>query len=145
MSDITYIIVHCAYTPPSMDIGRDDIDRWHREKGWMGIGYHAVIRRDGTVENGRPLYKQGAHVRAMNAKSKGICLIGGMNASKTGPEVNYTDAQLFSLKELIDDWRFNHYPAAKIAGHTDFDKGKTCPNFDAAHWYETGEVISNLD
>jgi len=144
MSNITHIIVHCAYTPPSMDIGRDEIDRWHREKGWMGIGYHAVLRRSGTVEHGRPLYKQGAHVRGMNAQSKGICLIGGMNADKTGPEVNYSDAQMSSLKKLIDDWRYDHYPDAKVAGHTDFDQGKTCPNFDAAHWYETGEVKSIL-
>ena len=52
--DVKYIVVHCSYTPEQMDIGAD-IDRWHREKGWMMIGYHKVIRRDGTIEDGRPL------------------------------------------------------------------------------------------
>lgn len=140
MSNITHLIVHCSYTPPKMDIGASDIDRWHRERGWLGCGYHFVIKRDGTVEDGRPLDKNGAHVRGMNSTSKGICLVGGMNRSKSGAEVNYTDEQMEALRKLIDDLRDEHFPLAKVAGHTDFDKHKTCPNFDAAHWYETGEV-----
>lgn len=142
---ITHIIVHCAYTPPQMDIGAADIDRWHREKGWMMIGYHAVIKRDGTIEDGRPLARTGAHVRGMNSRSRGICLIGGMNKAKDGPEVNYTDEQYASLRKLIVEWQTDHFPSAIVAGHTDFDKNKTCPNFDAAHWFEHDEVVSNLD
>jgi len=49
------LIIHCAATPPSMDIGAKEIDRWHKEQGWSEIGYHFVIRRDGTIEKGRPL------------------------------------------------------------------------------------------
>lgn len=140
MSNITYIIVHCAYTPPNMDIGAKEIDEWHRKRGWLGIGYHAVIRRSGEVEMGRPLDRTGAHVRGMNSVSRGICLVGGMNRSKDGPALNFTDEQFESLRNLIDEWKRDYYPIAKVAGHTDFDKHKTCPNFDAAHWYETGEV-----
>jgi N-acetyl-anhydromuramyl-L-alanine amidase AmpD len=127
-----------------MDIGASDIDRWHRERGWLGCGYHFVIKRDGTVEDGRPLEKTGAHVRGMNSKSKGICLVGGMNRAKSGAEVNYTDEQMEALRKLIDDLRDEHFPDAKVAGHVDFDNHKTCPNFDAAHWYETGEVKPNV-
>lgn len=144
MSSIKHIIVHCAYTPPSMDIGVKEIDSWHRKRGWMGCGYHAVITRDGTVELGRPLNKTGAHVRGMNTTSRGICLIGGMNRSKTGPEINYTDEQYESLRMLIDQWKDWHYPMAKVSGHTDWDSNKTCPNFDAGHWYETGEIKSTI-
>ena len=82
--DVKYIVVHCSYTPEQMDIGAADIDRWHREKGWMMIGYHKVIRRDGTIEDGRPLNKRGAHVKGLNAKSIGVVMIGGMNRSKSG-------------------------------------------------------------
>ena len=142
-SDVKYLIVHCSYTPESMDIGKSDIDRWHREKGWMMIGYHKVIKRDGTVEDGRPLSKSGAHVRGMNRTSIGICLIGGMNRSKDGPEINYTDEQMKSLRSLLDDLS-KDYPKAKVRGHTDFDKGKTCPNFDAGKWYETDEIVSTM-
>ena len=141
--DVKYLIVLCAYTPEKMDIGASDIDRWHREKGWMMIGYHKVIKRDGTVEDGRPLSKSGAHVRGMNRTSIGICLIGGMNRSKDGPEINYTDEQMKSLRSLLDDLK-EDYPIAKVRGHTDFDKGKTCPNFDAGKWYETDEIVSTM-
>lgn len=142
-SDVKYLIVHCSYTPESMDIGKSDIDRWHREKGWMMIGYHKVIKRDGTVEDGRPLSKSGAHVRGMNRTSIGICLIGGMNRAKDGPEINYTDEQMKSLRSLLDDLS-KDYPKAKVRGHTDFDKGKTCPNFDAGKWYEDDEIVSTM-
>lgn len=142
-SKITHLIVHCAYTPINMDIGVKEIDRWHKEKGWLGIGYHAVIRRDGTVEDGRPLEKTGAHVKNMNTVSKGITLIGGMSADKKHPEINYTDEQWVSLRTKLTEWLVL-FPNAKIAGHTDFDKGKTCPNFDANHWWNTGEIVQTF-
>ena len=138
---IKHIIVHCAYTPPSMDIGVKEIDSWHRKRGWLGCGYHAVITRAGVVELGRPADKSGAHVRGMNSVSRGICLVGGMNRSKDGPEINYTDEQYKALRLLINQWQENLYPIAKVSGHTDWDKNKTCPNFDAAHWFETEEII----
>mgnify|MGYP003787048533 FL=1 len=140
--DVKFIIVHCSYTPPKMDIGVKDIDRWHRERGWMGCGYHLVIKRDGTVEQGRELSRQGAHVRGQNSRSVGICLVGGMRPKSPTPEINYTDEQMASLRETIDNLIAEEFPAATVKGHTDFDKGKTCPNFDAGHWYETDEIVS---
>ncbi len=137
--DIRWLVVHCSYTPETMDIGAKDIDRWHREKGWLGIGYHKVIRRDGTIEDGRPIDKAGAHVRKINRTSVGVCLIGGMNKEKDGPEYNHTDEQMDSLKLLLDQWS-KDFPNGQVRGHTDFDNKKTCPNFDAQKWYETGEI-----
>ena len=63
---IRYLVVHCAATPPEMDIGAKEIDLWHRQRGWSGIGYHFVIRRDGRVEAGRPLDRPGAHAQGFN-------------------------------------------------------------------------------
>ena len=83
-SDVKYIIVHCAATKPSMDIGFEDIDRWHKDRGWSGCGYHIIIRRDGNLEYSRGLkprgtvFRQGAHVKGFNDISIGICLVGGM-------------------------------------------------------------------
>jgi N-acetylmuramoyl-L-alanine amidase len=142
--DVKFLVVHCSYTPPAMDIGASDIDRWHREKGWLGIGYHFVIKRDGTIENGRPITKQGAHVKGLNNRSIGVCMIGGMLPSKSGPDINYTDAQWKTLREKLDELRKDHFPHATVKGHTDFDKGKTCPNFDAGKWYETEEIVPTI-
>ena len=58
-----YIVIHCSQTRPSQKIGAKEIDRWHREKGWLKIGYAIVIKRDGTIEQGREdlLYKEYKH------------------------------------------------------------------------------------
>ena len=48
-----YIFIHCSATKPSMDVDAKEIDRWHRARGFLKIGYHFVIKRDGTKEIGR--------------------------------------------------------------------------------------------
>ena len=100
-----------------------------QRKGWRGIGYHKVILRDGTIEDGRPLDQQGAHVRGMNNKSVGIALAGGMNEERDGPEINFTDEQYDTLRDLLDDLTTKQFPDAEVKSHTDFDKG----NCSVAH------------
>ena len=126
-----YLVVHCADTPNNREVTAEEIHRWHTNgNGWSGIGYHAVIRRDGLIERGRPEYWHGAHVKGHNHESLGVCLVG---------RDQYTDQQLESLRMLLRDWKEKH-PDAEIVGHCDLDSGKTCPNFDVKHWVETGEV-----
>lgn len=127
-----YIVVHCAATKPTMDIGLREIRQWHRERGWLDIGYHYVIRRDGTVETGRPQEVIGAHVEGHNYESLGICMAGGIDA-KGKPENNFTPAQFESLRTLLDKLKVD-YPSAKIVGHRDLDPKKACPSFDVASW-----------
>ena len=43
MRKIDSIIVHCSATKAGQDFTAADIDRWHRERGFNGIGYHYVI------------------------------------------------------------------------------------------------------
>jgi len=126
-----YIVVHCAATPPSMDIGRDTIDEWHKERGWDGIGYHFVIRRDGSVEAGRHVDAVGAHVRGSNLRSVGICMIGGANEERE-PEENYTIDQWKSLSTTVEFLR-RMYPDAKVIGHNEVSD-KACPCFDVQEW-----------
>lgn len=130
-----YLVVHCAATKPSADIGAADIDRWHRKQGWACIGYHFVIRRDGTVEEGRELDVIGAHVSGHNENSVGICLAGGVSEKDVNvAENNFTPAQFASLKKLLADLRAK-YPKAVIQGHRDFPGvAKACPSFDAKGW-----------
>lgn len=92
-------------------------------------GYHFYIRRDGLIEEGRPLTMAGAHAKGHNAHSIGICLIGGVN-KKQKPEDNFTDAQWNSLEALYR--MLDHeYPGARHLGHRDLPKvNKACPSFD---------------
>ena len=130
--ETTEIIIHCAATKPSMDVDAKTIDRWHREKGWLKIGYHYVICRDGTVEIGREENAVGAHARGYNAKSVGICLVGGLD-EKMKPVENFTDEQWLMLTRLVDGLTAK-YPEARVIGHNDVSS-KTCPNFDVGEWY----------
>lgn len=66
MRTIDSIIIHCSATPCGKDFTAADIDRWHRQRSFNGIGYHFVIRLDGTIESGRPIGKPGAHCVGWN-------------------------------------------------------------------------------
>lgn len=128
-----FIVVHCAATPPDMDIGVKEIDRWHRARGWLKCGYHYVITRDGTLQHGRKADEPGAHVRGYNDRSVGICLVGG--TTSTGqPRFNFTPEQMQALTNLIESLR-GVYPEAKIVGHHDLDSGKECPCFNVQEWF----------
>ena len=76
------LVIHCSATPADMDIGVDKIREWHvGENKWEAVGYHHIIRRDGTLEPARDEMMQGAHAIKANHRSIGICLIGGSDAS----------------------------------------------------------------
>lgn len=139
MRKITKIIIHCSATPPDMDIGAEEIRRWHTEgNGWSDIGYHYVIRRDGTVEPGRPVAKQGAHCAARNGNvaSIGICMVGGVkrDGKRLVVEDNFTRPQWLALRKLVRELQ-GEFPAIDtILGHRDLDPGKACPSFSVRDW-----------
>lgn len=136
-----FIVVHCAATKPSMNIGRKEIDQWHRQRGWLRIGYHYVIRRDGTVETGREVDTVGAHVLNNNHNTVGICLVGGLDESGK-PQENFTDAQYDSLKTLIYQL-LTLYPSAKVVGHNHFEKTRACPTFNAEEWWKNAMNLNS--
>lgn len=74
------------------------IEAWHLSKpGWIGIGYHYVIHKDGEVWKGRPEHVHGAHALGVNKTSIGICLAGNFDATLP------TEAQETALRELLID------------------------------------------
>lgn len=133
MRNIDMIILHCADTKPSMDIGVKEIRKWHvEERGWRDIGYHWVIRRDGTIERGRPESDTGAHCSGYNSRSIGICLVGGMQQNSSRSEDNFLPCQFESLKKLIADIRARYpYRRLSIHGHDEF-ADKECPVFSVS-------------
>ena len=136
MREIKYIVVHCSATPPSLDIGADEIRKWHtEERGWKDIGYHFVIRRDGSVEKGREIGRSGAHVRGYNANSIGVCYVGGVSESGKA-EDNRTADQSRVLFATVSSLK-KRWPEAEVLGHRDFpDVRKACPCFDVKQWYK---------
>lgn len=130
---ITEIIVHCSATPEGKDYTVDDIRRWHKQQGWSDIGYHYVVYRNGHIEPGRDVDIAGAHCEGHNAKSIGICYIGGIDRDNKGPKDTRTLAQKAALLSLVVDLK-KMYPSARVHGHRDF-ANKACPSFDATKEY----------
>ena len=140
MRKINEIIVHCSATKEGQSVSVDTIRQWHLKRGWSDIGYHFVIYLDGSVHEGRPLSKVGAHTIGHNANSIGICYIGGMNKEYTKAKDTRTDAQKESLKDLLISFK-EEFKDIKIYGHRDF-ANKACPSFDATSeykWISDGE------
>jgi N-acetyl-anhydromuramyl-L-alanine amidase AmpD len=148
-----FIIIHCSATGPSHDLDIGEIDRWHRQQNWRMVGYHYLIRRDGTVQTGRPLMDGGAHAGPeYNNRSVGVCLAGGIqdgrggdanrdgetaefeNGKKGVPEANYTPAQWAALACLVRELR-HRFPQAQVIGHRDVNPHKACPCFDVKSWW----------
>ncbi len=130
-------MVHCSATRSSQDIGAAEIRKWHRNRGWFDIGYHFVIRRDGTVEAGRSIDRPGAHARGFNHISLGVCLVGGVAGDGKTAENNFTEAQFSSLKSLLRGLKAS-YPDAEVLGHRDLPHVyKACPSFDVREWWKS--------
>jgi len=126
-----YITVHCSATPPKMDVTASMIRDWHKARGWSDIGYHYVIRLDGSLEIGRPFRKTGAHVKGHNKDNIGICLIGGLDADGN-PRDTFNDAQYATLRFFIANLAGSEGIKQKnIKGHRDWPNvSKSCPCFD---------------
>jgi len=119
-----------------MNIGAAEIDRWHRQKGWRKIGYHFVIKRDGTIEPGRGLTEIGAHAAGYNSVSIGICLVGGVSEQDVKKaENNFTTPQMKALRYLLSNLLDISFPKAEVLGHRDLPGvAKDCPSFDVKKW-----------
>ena len=134
------IFLHCSATKPSMDTDIKDIDRWHRERGFLKVGYHFVIKRDGTTQIGRDLMEAGAHVKSYNHKSIGICLIGGVaEIDVKKPEFNFTTEQIAALKSLLITLK-EKFPDVRIMGHNEVSS-KACPSFDVQKWLLENDFV----
>lgn len=137
MRKINKIIIHCSSTYPWMDVGVKEIRRWHvQEKNYSDIGYHYVVRRDGSVEIGRDIENRGAHAYGHNFDSVGVCWVGGLQKNTMNPEDNRTVEQINSLQKLLKELK-EVFPEAEILGHRDLpDVAKACPCFDAKEEYK---------
>ena len=131
MRQIKEIILHCTATQEGREVHVADVDRWHKQQGWDGIGYHYLITLDGKIEKGRPEWKSGAHCKGHNSISIGIAYVGGVDYQGK-PKDTRTEAQKRALVQLLREVR-GRYPKATIHGHNEF-AAKACPSFNVQKW-----------
>lgn len=121
--DTDMIVIHHT-GGNDIDASAEQIDEWHKNQGWLGIGYHAVIRKDGTIEAGRPEWAEGSHAYGENWHSLGIHLSGAMD------KVQPTNAQIESCAHLVAYWCEQYdipIDREHIVGHREVNDDTSCP------------------
>lgn len=118
-TETKYIIIH--HTAATYDFSAEDIHEQHKKQGWSGIGYHFLIRKDGTIERGRPEESIGAHAEGANSYSIGIALNGNFEEEYPKPQ------QIHAAKELVffllEKYKLT---ADSVKGHCSFN-ATACP------------------
>ncbi len=138
--EIVGAVIHWSATFLNQNIGAEWIHDLHiRERGFKGIGYHIVIRRDGTLQRGRPMNLEGAHDENNNSTFLGFCFVGGLNTTsnnaveplwKYASADSLTPAQYNSYDQLMRTFH-QVFPHAQVAGHyMTSNDGKVDPGFD---------------
>lgn len=137
--------IHCSASKPSQRWTALDVDRMHRRRGWLCIGYHFVIARDGIIDAGRPMSARGAHCGdgRRNDTNISVCLIGGISQrpqkhvpgnpwNGSDAECNFTPEQATSLKNLLGFLKATYgFGDNAIEGHRDVPGvRKACPSFN---------------
>lgn len=142
VDSVRFIVIHCSATRADRDYTPEQMLKDHKARGFRTIGYHAYIRKDGSVTYHRKWLEVGAHARGYNRCSIGICYEGGVQLVRSEEgEVRSvfadtrTPAQKQSLKELL--WKLHQmFPKAMIVGHCELPGvKKACPCFYPSHEY----------
>ena len=129
---VSYIIIHCTATRETQDYTPEQLKHDHLARGFIDVGYHFYIRKDGTVTQHRRLNEVGAHCRPFNRCSIGVCYEGGLDTNGK-PKDTRTIAQRGSLVKLLIELK-QKFPKATIRGHNEMPgaTNKECPCFRAS-------------
>lgn len=124
--DVTdQIVIHHTGNPTDDDLSAEEIHESHLAQGWSGIGYHFVIRKDGTIELGRPMDTIGAHAYGENSHTIGIHVCGNFELAEPTPQ------QIESCATLVA-WLADKYgidiDTDTVVGHRDL-MATACPGY----------------
>lgn len=143
--EITEVIVHWTETSTNKNIGSEEINGWHLAAGLDGLGYHYVIRRDGSLQRGRPSNIVGQHTPSRDEKSIGIVFVGGVNVPSDTPNFqNFLSAQSLTRSQIntFDQFvrtMYRVYQGINFFGHVDVDPTEEAvdPGFDVPDYVKT--------
>lgn len=119
------VIHHAGFPDADKDSSAEEIHKFHQEvNGWAGIGYHYVIRKDGTIEQGRKPLAVGAHAYHHNKNSVGICVAGNFDLGK--PNHKQMDSLKLLTAWLCQKYELNPMKRGVIVGHRNLND-TDCP------------------
>lgn len=146
MGKVRYIVWHTAahgVGGKDHDTNIDQVRSWHKDRGWKDVGYHFLVRKDGTIQRGRKLDDDnvlesdeiGTHVYGINSESVGICFSGHGDISPhtvaqriAGLELTRRLMQQFgvSVENVIGHREINRLVAEGLYP-ANYRTSKTCP------------------
>lgn len=115
--DTDTIVLHHTGSGAADDFSARELHEAHQAQGWLGIGYHYSVRRDGVIELGRPRWAVGAHAEGENSHTLGIHLCGNFCIAEPMPA--QIEAAALLLANLAGDYAIP-LDRAHICGHCDF-------------------------
>lgn len=132
---VTEVILHTSATAPdwwhdkTAQQMHDEIDEWHKARGWKGFGYHLLVPPDGSSVKGRGLTEIGAHVRERNRGTIGICMVNvkSHDAGMKTFDYYFTGQQRQTVRKAIAE--LHAEGVERVSGHNDWTDAKTCPGF----------------
>jgi len=143
--DVTEVVIHATETYSNKNIGSPEIHDIHNELGHDGIGFHYVIRRDGTLQRGRPINQKGEHasVNGHDDFSIGIVMVGGIKApaGQENPLTylsahSFNRAQFTTLEKFLASY-YRKFPGGQVFGHNDIDIDELDPYFDVPDYIDS--------
>lgn len=122
--DVTdLIVIHHTGNPYDDDLSAKQIHWSHLAQGWSGIGYHYVVRKDGTIEAGRPDWAIGSHAYGENNHSIGIHVCG--NFELVEPTVQQIESTAYLVGWLCEEYGLTA-DKEHVVGHRDL-MATACP------------------
>ena len=141
---ISEVIVHASETYTNANIGAEEIQLRHNEAGHVGIQYHLVIRRDGTLQRGLPFdnVAEASNILRHKFNCIDVCLVGGVNVASEAdnPLLNlsassFTVTQMKTLEAILEIF-YQTVPGGQVLGHNDIDGSSQDPYFDVIAFVE---------
>lgn len=141
---ISEVVIHASETYTNANIGAEEIQLRHNEAGHVGIQYHLVIRRDGTLQRGLPLdnVADASDINRHKFNCIDVCLVGGVNVATEAdnPLLNlsassFTISQMKTLENILEIF-YQIVPGGQVLGHNDIDISSQDPYFDVISFVE---------
>lgn len=132
MNGVTRITVHHDGMPPVALRGQAEVARRIESirashvnaRGFADIGYHYVIDPSGLVWEGRPSWKQGAHVKDQNEHNIGVLVLGNFDLQRPTPQ------SLAALDSFLDMQMQKHKVSlSRVYTHQEIGKSG-CPGMN---------------
>ena len=123
---IDTVVIHCTELP-DLATAREYGERILYPASGTGNSGHYYIDRDGGIDEYVPPWRIAHHTRGWNPRSIGIELVNTgrypdwLDSRRQAMDEAYTDAQIESLRALLQELQARIPSLVQIAGHEDLD------------------------